>query len=459
MSDHASGPPSTPGPGTGPDPGSPRPDGPGQADGSSAGVTTQAGPADGLTGAPKGQGINRIILDGVTQGSPAVVTTLAIFLALVVGGLIIAFSDTTVLHAWGSFFSAPGAAISAAWQSVAAAYSALFEGAIVNPHTIAAAFHGGSVGAIFYPLSQTAAQATPLILTGLSVALAFRAGLFNIGAASQWIGGAIVVTYLGFALSLPPVIHVIVCLAGGFAGGAVMGWLVGDLKARTGAHEVIVTIMLNYVMYNLLSYLLGTPSACSCHTSTNLISPTIASDAQLPHVGGPRPQVGAGFLVALAAAAGVWWLLARSTTGFEFRTVGANPSAARTAGMSVERTWVLVMLLAGRSRRAQRRGEHPGDVRQPQLPELRHLRHRRHHRRPARPGPAARGRAGGAAVRRAGRREHRHAGSHVGPGGHRQVIQGLIVLFVAAPPLIRAVFRLRQARVTGMEAVAQGWNG
>ena len=238
MSDHVSGPPSTP------EPGPAGPDGPGQADGSSAGVTTQAAPADGVTGAPKGQGINRIILDAVTQGSPAVVTTLAIFLALVVGGLIIVFSDTSVLHAWGSFFAAPGAAISAAWQSVAAAYSALFEGAIVNPHTIAAAFHGGSVGAIFYPLSQTAAQATPLILTGLSVALAFRAGLFNIGAASQWIGGAIVVTYLGFAVSLPPVIHVIVCLAGGFAGGAVMGWLVGGLKARTGAHEVIVTIML-----------------------------------------------------------------------------------------------------------------------------------------------------------------------------------------------------------------------
>ena len=103
------------------------------------------------------------------------VTTLAILLALVIGGLIIAFSDTAVLHAWNSFFAAPGGAISAAWDSVAAAYSALFEGAIFNPHTVAAAFNGGSVGAIFYPLSQTASQATPLILTGLSVALAFRA--------------------------------------------------------------------------------------------------------------------------------------------------------------------------------------------------------------------------------------------------------------------------------------------
>ena len=118
---------------------------------------------------------------------------------------------------------------------------------------MAAAFHGGSVGAIFYPLSQTASDATPLVLTGLSVAIAFRAGLFNIGAAGQWVGGAIVATYLGFGVSLPPVIHVIVCLIGGFAGGAVIGWIVGELKARTGAHEVIVTIMLNYIMYNFLS--------------------------------------------------------------------------------------------------------------------------------------------------------------------------------------------------------------
>ena len=133
---------------------------------------------------------------------------------------------------------------------------------------------------------------------------------------------------------------------GGFAGGAVMGWIVGELKARTGAHEVVVTIMLNYVMYYFLSYILGTSSLQQPH-STNLISPVIAIDARLWHIAGPSLRVNAGFLLALAAAAGVWWLLERSTTGFEFRTVGANPSAARTAGMSVERSWVLVMLLAG----------------------------------------------------------------------------------------------------------------
>src|SRR5450755_795547 len=291
--------------------------------------------------------VSHTIIDAVLDGQPAVVTILAIVAALVIGGLLIAFSDPVVLHAWSQFFSAPGSAIAQAWDSAAAAYSAMFEGAILNPHTVAAAFHGGPVGAIFYPLSQTGSKATPLILTGLSVAIAFRTGLFNIGASGQWVGGAIVATYLGFAISLPPVVHVIVCLLGGFIGGAVIGWVVGELKARTGAHEVIVTIMLNYIMYNLLAFLLDTSIALQLPGQANEISPNIAPDAALPHVGGPPPQVDAGLLVALAVAGGVWWLLSRSTIGFRFRTVGANPSAARTAGMNVERSWVLVMLIAG----------------------------------------------------------------------------------------------------------------
>src|SRR6266568_6355391 len=200
------------------------------------------------------------IIEAIIYGSPTVITILAIFLALVVSALLIVFSDPGVLHAWAAFFNGPGTALSMTWTSIATAYSALFEGSIFSPSTISAAFHGGSIAAIFYPLSLTAFEATPLILTGLSVAIAFRAGLFNIGAAGQWVGGAIVATYLGFGISLPPVVHVVVCLVGGFAGGAVIGWLVGELKARTGAHEVIVTIMLNYIMYNLLSFLLGSPA-------------------------------------------------------------------------------------------------------------------------------------------------------------------------------------------------------
>jgi simple sugar transport system permease protein len=399
-------------------------------------------------------------IDAIVEGSPAVVTVLSIVAALVLGALLIAFTDTTVLHAWGSLFSDPRNAFAQAWDAISAAYSALFNGAIFSPGTVAAAFHGGSVAAIFYPISQSMSDATPLLLTGLSVAIAFRCGLFNIGAAGQWIGGAIVAAYLGFAVSMPPVIHVIVCLIGGIAGGAAVGWVVGELKARTGAHEVIVTIMLNYVMYNVLSYLLGTTKVLQAPGQSNLISPTIAANAQLPHVGGPPPQVDAGFLVALAAAAAVGWLLTRSTIGFQFRTVGANPSAARTAGMSVERSWVLVMLIAGalaglsgasviqgssvHALTFNSYGTYGFDGITVALLGR------------ARPGGVVLAallfgalHAGGTAMQ---------AATSV-PTDIATVLEGLIVLFVAAPLLIRAVFRLREAKGVGLEAVAKGWNG
>jgi general nucleoside transport system permease protein len=410
---------------------------------------------------------SRIVLDSILEGNSVVVTILAIVVALVLGGLLIAFTDPDVLKAWGSFFAEPGHAITLAWDTAWDAYLAMFEGAIFNPHTLtgifhqtslATALHNGYVSALFNPLSETTVNATPLILTGLSVGLAFRAGLFNIGAAGQWIGGAIVATWLGFGVSLPPVLHVIVCVLGGFAGGAVMGWIVGELKARTGAHEVVVTIMLNYVMYYFLSYILGTSSLQQPH-STNLVSPVIAVDARLWHIAGPTLRVNAGFLLALAAAVGVWWLLERSTTGFEFRTVGANPSAARTAGMSVERSWVLVMLLAGGlaglaactviqgtdyQLTFQSYGTYGFDGITVALLGR------------ARPFGIVLSALLFGALHAGG--VQMQAATQI-PVDIVTVIQSLIVLFVAAPPLIRAMFRLRKAKATGLsENVAKGWN-
>jgi len=402
----------------------------------------------------------RALINAIVEGSPAVVTFLAIVAALVLGALLIAFTNTAVLHAWGRLFSNPGNAFATAWDTIFAAYRAMFDGAIFSPATIGAAFNGGSVGAIFYPISLTLSDATPLILTGLSVAIAFRAGLFNIGAAGQWIGGAIVATYLGFGVSLPPVIHVIVCLLGGIAGGAAVGWVVGELKARTGAHEVIVTIMLNYVMYQLLSYLLGTPKALQAPGQSNLISPNIAANAQLPHVGGPPPEVDAGFLVALAAAAVVWWLLSRSTIGFQFRTVGANPSAARSAGMSVERSWVLVMAIAGALAGLSGASVIQGSA----VHALTFNSYGTYGFDGITVALLGRARPVGVVLAailfgalHAGGTTMQAATSV--PTDISQVIQGLIVLFVAAPPLIRAIFRLRRAQAVGMEAVAKGWNG
>ncbi|MEP7026951.1 MAG: ABC transporter permease, partial [Actinomycetota bacterium] len=227
---------------------------------------------------------------------------------------------------------------------------------------------------------------------------------------------------------------------------------------RTGAHEVIVTIMLNYVMYNLLAYLLGTPVALQAPGQSNLISPNVAANAELPHVGGPPPQVDAGFLVAVAAAAGVWWLLSRSTIGFQFRTVGANPGAARSAGMNVEQNWARVMLLGGGLAGLA------GAV--VVLGPLHNITFNSY-------GTygfdgitvALLGRAGPfgvvlaallfGALHAGG--TNMEAATQV-PSDVVQVLQGLIVLFVAAPPLIKAVFRLRKTRSAGLEAVPKGWN-
>src|SRR5450631_279655 len=406
--------------------------------------------------------------DAILEGNSVVVTILAIFTAIVLGGLLIAFTNTTVLHAWGNLFSNPGNAIAQAWDAASGAYVAIFEGAIFNPHTVSALFqqksmsvalHDGALSAVFNPLSETCVQATPLILAGLSVAVAFRAGLFNIGAESQFIGGAILATWLGYGVSLPPVIHVIVCVLGAFVGGAVLGWIVGVLKARTGAHEVIVTIMLNYIMAYLLAYLLSKPSLLEeLGGNGNLISPNIVSNAHLPLLAGTHLRINAGFLLALACAAGVWWLMSRSTLGFEFRTVGANPNAARSAGMSVPRTWIMVMLIAGGlaglsastviqgtdfSLNFQSYGTYGIDAITVAL--------------------LGRARPGGV-VLAALLYGALHAGAPLMqastgvPVDIVQVIQALIVMFVAAPPLVRAIYRLRAVRAGGTgQVLSKGW--
>jgi len=407
-------------------------------------------------------------LRAAIQENTFTITVLALFSATVIGGLLTAFTNTTVLHAWASFFSAPGHAIAAAWDAAAGTYVALFEGSVFNPHTVAALFHqaslstaihDGYLSAVFNPLSETAVQATPLILTGLAVALPYQAGLFNIGGQSQFIGGAIMAAWLGYAYNMPFFVHVVVCVIGAFVGGAVLGWLAGEIKARTGAHEVIVTIMLNYVMQYFLAYLLSSHSLLQAPGGSNAITPPITSNAHLPLLAGTHLRINAGFLIALAGAFAVWWLLNRTTSGFEFRSIGANANASRVAGMNVERNWALVMTLAGGlaglaaasvilgtdfTLNPQSYGTYGIDAITVALLGL------------GRPGGVvAAGLLFGAL----------HAGS---PGMQTatgtpvqivQVIQALIVLFVAAPPLVRTLYRVRAARTRGVStSMSKGWN-
>ena len=129
-------------------------------------------------------------------------------------------------------------------------------------------------------------------------------------------------------------------------GGALWGGLAGILKARTGAHEVITTIMLNYIAFDFLAFLLSL-KGFQRPPYGQAISNVVDSNAQLPALLGNGLRVHAGLFLALLAALGVWWLLSRSTFGFQLRAVGANQFAARTAGMSVERSYTVVMLIAG----------------------------------------------------------------------------------------------------------------
>jgi len=196
-------------------------------------------------------------------------------------------------------------------------------------------------------VSETLVWATPYILAGLAVGLAFRGGLFNIGAEGQLSVGALVSAWVGFAVQgVPWPLHLPLALGAGALAGAAWAGLAGWLKARTGAHEVITTIMLNYVALlgtgYLLSGLLKDPSPFVIVAQT----PKVLESARIPALFADL-RVHWGLVLALALAAGCWWLLFRSTIGFAIRTVGLNPSAARYAGISVSGTVVLTMALSG----------------------------------------------------------------------------------------------------------------
>lgn len=268
-----------------------------------------------------------------------IVSLLAVLLALVIGGLLIASTDERVGATSSYLLARPTDFLSAVWNAATGSYVALFQGAVFNPQA-------SSLTVQFAPLMETLTIATPLITAGLGVALAFRAGLFNIGAQGQIIMAGILAAWVGFALHLPVGLHLLLVLVAGIVGGAIWGGLVGLLKARTGAHEVIVTIMFNYVALYFLGYLLNTP-AFQRPGESNPISPILDSTAVYPQILGSQYRLHLGFLLAIAATVLVWWLLNRSTVGFEFRAVGANPKAAQTAGIKVSRSTILVMAIAG----------------------------------------------------------------------------------------------------------------
>ncbi|MFN3707804.1 ABC transporter permease [Microcella sp.] len=274
-------------------------------------------------------------------GGSAMISLLAVVLALVFGGLLIALTDPVVQQTSAYFFARPGDTFVAIAEAVGGAYAALFRGSVFNY------LRADDFAAAIRPLTATLANATPLIAAGLGVALAFRVGLFNIGGRGQILIAAAAAGYVGAYVPLPPVIHLVVALVVGLIGGAIWGGIVGLLKARTGAHEVIVTIMLNYIAFYLISFLLRTPGALQAPGQSNPRSGPMLETAQFPKIAGEAYDLNLGFILVIVATIYVWYLLNRSAMGFQFRAVGENPHAARVAGINVERTYVKVMVIAG----------------------------------------------------------------------------------------------------------------
>ncbi len=251
-----------------------------------------------------------------------VVPLLAIGLALIVGAVIMVLSSPLID---GSFD------VRIPFQ----AYAALIKGSLGTPEQ----WVDGNFNAIVQTLVETA----PLLLAGLAVGLGFKGGLFNIGAQGQFLLAGLAAAFVGGLLaSSSPFVAVPAALLAGLLVGAAWGFIPGALKAFTGAHEVVTTIMLNYIAVFIIAYLITGPLRDPTASFARTIS---VGNASLPVLFGRNGHL--GILIAALAVPAVWWLLYRSTLGFEIRAVGANPDAARYAGMHPKFLLILTMSLSG----------------------------------------------------------------------------------------------------------------
>ena len=401
----------------------------------------------------------------LSSKSPVIVTLLALLLGLVVGAIVITTTTPAVLDAWRGIFhgwGAPGHAVKITFDNVGAAYRTMFEGSIISPPNF---WHSLTTGkgwtTALTPLSETLTYAAPLTIASIGVGIAFQTGMFNIGANGQAVLGGITGAVVGSMLHMPMVFHLPLTLLAAIAGGMLAGSVPGLLKAFAGAHEVIVTIMFNYVMYAFLFYVvLSTPFQQP--GQQNDISRTIDPSAQLAPLFGSSSglRVNYGIFVALAVVLFAWWFLDRSSMGFDFRVTGANPAAARASGINAKAVTVYVFLISG------------GLAGMAGIVEAASTTH-------FIDGGFLIGNAGigftAITVALLGR--NRPMGivwasllfAALGVGGRAMqattgipldlaaVIQSAIVLFVATPVLVKEIFRLRTTSTSSLQLATKGW--
>lgn len=278
----------------------------------------------------------------------ALVPTLALITALLFGAVVIVLTDFENLSKIGSD---PVGAITGAAGGIVAGYGAMLSGAFGDPVRIITAFETGNtkdIATAIRPLTETLVATSPLILTGLAVAISFRAGMFNIGVDGQLMLGALGATIAAFALQgqLPTPVLLLVCIAVGVLSGAIWGFIPGLLKAKTGAHEVITTIMLNYVAAQIVFLALRSDALRRPGSTAPVSKPLSFVDIPLI-IDLPAIRLDYGFVFALLMAVAVSFLLFRTTKGFELRASGFNLTAARYAGMSAGGSMMLAMSLSG----------------------------------------------------------------------------------------------------------------
>ena len=407
----------------------------------------------------------RSIWARVTGQSPLVVTLFALVLGLVFGAIVIVTTTAPVLDAWRGFFTswgAPGHAIKVTADNVGAAYRIMFTGSVFSPATLWHAITTGQGWSnALTPISETLTYATPLTIASIGVGIAFQTGIFNIGANGQAMMGGIAGAYVGTLIHLPMVLHLPLTLLAGIAGGVLAGSVPGLLKAYTGAHEVIVTLMFNYVVSAILLYTLLS-TALQAPGQQNDIARTLDPSAQLAPLFGTASglRVNYGLVIAAVVVLFAWWFLERSSLGFDFRVTGANPQAARASGINAKAVIILVFAISGGLAGLAGVTELAGFYK-------------------TLDGGFLVGNAGigftAITVSLLGR--NKPIGivwasllfAALGVGGRAMqaatgipldlatVIQSAVVLFVATPVLVKEIFRLRTSPTTALQLATKGW--